>query len=42
MNLTLKVWRQKNSKADGKLVTYPLEDVSEHSLGEEKDRQRKN
>ena len=30
MNLTLRVWRQKNGEADGKLVTYPLNDVSEH------------
>lgn len=28
MNLTLKVWRQKNSKASGKFVTYKTDDVS--------------
>ncbi|MGZ4036136.1 MAG: succinate dehydrogenase/fumarate reductase iron-sulfur subunit [Bacteroidia bacterium] len=28
MNLTLKVWRQKNDKANGKLVTYPVTDIS--------------
>ena len=31
MNLTLKVWRQKNAKAKGALETYKLNDVSEHS-----------
>jgi succinate dehydrogenase / fumarate reductase iron-sulfur subunit len=29
MNLTLKIWRQKNSKTKGKFVTYKLNDVSE-------------
>ena len=29
MNLTLKVWRQKNRAASGKMVTYKLDDVSE-------------
>jgi succinate dehydrogenase / fumarate reductase iron-sulfur subunit len=29
MNLTLKVWRQKNSKEAGNLVTYPVKDISE-------------
>lgn len=28
MNLTLKVWRQKNDKETGKLVTYPVKDIS--------------
>ncbi len=28
MNLTLKVWRQKNSKAKGDLVTYPVKGIS--------------
>jgi len=28
MNLTLKVWRQKNGNAKGELVTYPVKDVS--------------
>jgi succinate dehydrogenase / fumarate reductase, iron-sulfur subunit len=28
MNLTLKVWRQKNSKANGQLETYQVKDVS--------------
>ena len=28
MNLTLKVWRQKNSKAKGKFETYQLKDIS--------------
>ena len=31
MNLTLKIWRQKNAKSKGKFVTYPIKDVSEHS-----------
>ncbi|MFT5617327.1 MAG: succinate dehydrogenase / fumarate reductase iron-sulfur subunit [Arenicella sp.] len=30
MKITLKVWRQKNSKTDGKLVTYQVDNVSEH------------
>ena len=29
MNLTLKIWRQKNSKEAGNLVTYPVKDISE-------------
>lgn len=29
MNLTLKVWRQKDSKSEGQLVTYPAPNVSE-------------
>jgi succinate dehydrogenase / fumarate reductase iron-sulfur subunit len=28
MKLTLKVWRQANTTAPGKMVTYPIEDVS--------------
>jgi len=28
MNFTLKVWRQKNKNSEGKLVTYPVNDVS--------------
>ena len=28
MNLTLKVWRQKNSKEQGKLETYQVKDIS--------------
>ena len=31
LNLTLKVWRQKNGKAKGGLETYPLNDVSPDS-----------
>lgn len=31
MNLTLKVWRQKNAKAQGKMETYQLNDVSPDS-----------
>ena len=31
MDLTLKVWRQKNSKAKGKIVTYNITEISEHS-----------
>jgi succinate dehydrogenase / fumarate reductase iron-sulfur subunit len=29
MNLTLKIWRQKNSKEAGNLVSYPVQDISE-------------
>jgi succinate dehydrogenase / fumarate reductase iron-sulfur subunit len=29
MNLTLKVWRQKNAKEAGNLMTYPVQDISE-------------
>jgi succinate dehydrogenase / fumarate reductase iron-sulfur subunit len=29
MNITLKVWRQKNEKTSGKLVSYEVKDVSE-------------
>jgi len=28
MNLTLKIWRQKNSKEAGNLVSYPIKDIS--------------
>src|SRR3989344_8371300 len=28
MNLTLKIWRQKNDKETGNLVTYPVKDIS--------------
>lgn len=28
MNLTLKVWRQANSQAKGKMETYKMEEVS--------------
>ncbi|TXD83749.1 succinate dehydrogenase/fumarate reductase iron-sulfur subunit [Subsaximicrobium wynnwilliamsii] len=28
MNLTLKIWRQKNAKTKGKMVDYPIKDVS--------------
>ena len=30
LNLTLKIWRQKDSKSNGKLETYKLNDVSTH------------
>jgi succinate dehydrogenase / fumarate reductase, iron-sulfur subunit len=29
MNLTLKIWRQKNADAKGKVVTYQVSDISE-------------
>ena len=29
MNLTLKIWRQKNSTSSGSMVTYPISDVSD-------------
>ncbi len=31
MDLTLKIWRQKNSKAKGKFVTYEVKDISSDS-----------
>ena len=31
MDLTLKVWRQKDAQSKGKLETYPIKDISEHS-----------
>ncbi|GLB52528.1 succinate dehydrogenase [Neptunitalea chrysea] len=30
MNLTLKIWRQKDSKAKGQMVEYKVTDISEH------------
>lgn len=30
MKLTLKIWRQKNHKSEGKIETYELDNVSEH------------
>jgi succinate dehydrogenase / fumarate reductase iron-sulfur subunit len=30
MNLTVRVWRQKGPNEKGKLVVYPLQDISEH------------
>lgn len=30
MNLTLKIWRQKNAQDKGRLETYPVTDISEH------------
>lgn len=30
MNLTLKVWRQKNAKDSGRMETYKVSDISEH------------
>ena len=30
MNLTLKIWRQKNSQDKGKMVDYKVTDISEH------------
>ncbi len=30
MNLTLKIWRQKDSKDKGQMVTYNVTDISEH------------
>ena len=31
MDLILKVWRQKDSRAKGKIETYPISNISEHS-----------
>lgn len=31
MDLTLKIWRQKNSNTEGKFVTYPVSNISEDS-----------
>ncbi len=31
MNLTLKVWRQKDAKSKGKLESYPVSGISEHA-----------
>ncbi|MHC4341645.1 MAG: succinate dehydrogenase/fumarate reductase iron-sulfur subunit [Planctomycetota bacterium] len=30
MDLTLHIWRQKDTRSQGRMVTYPLKDVSEH------------
>lgn len=30
MNLTLKIWRQKNASSKGKMETYPISGISEH------------
>ena len=30
MNLTLKIWRQKNSKEKGRMVDYKVTNISEH------------
>lgn len=30
MNLTLKIWRQKNATSKGKMETYPISGISEH------------
>ena len=30
MNITVRVWRQKNAEAEGKMVSYQVQDVSEH------------
>lgn len=31
MDLTLKIWRQKDAKSEGKMETYPIKNISEHS-----------
>lgn len=31
MDLTLKIWRQKDAKSEGKMETYPIKGISEHS-----------
>lgn len=31
MDLTLKIWRQKDVKSEGKMETYPIKNISEHS-----------
>ncbi len=31
LNLTLKIWRQRNPADKGKLVTYKVNNVSEHA-----------
>ena len=28
MNLTLQIWRQKNANTEGKIVEYPIQDIS--------------
>ena len=30
MNLTLKIWRQKDTSSKGKMVEYKISDISEH------------
>ncbi len=30
MNITVRIWRQKNAQSKGSMVTYPLDNVSEH------------
>src|SRR4051812_10584794 len=30
MNITVRVWRQNGPQAEGRMVSYPVEDVSEH------------
>ena len=30
MNLTLKIWRQKNATSAGAFETYPVQDISTH------------
>ena len=30
MNLTLKIWRQKDSKTKGQMVDYKVTEISEH------------
>lgn len=30
MNITVRIWRQKNAQSKGAMVTYPLDNVSEH------------
>ena len=30
MNLTLKIWRQKDAKSPGKMVTYPISNIEGH------------
>ena len=31
MNLTLRIWRQKNANTKGRLVSYPVKNISEHA-----------
>ena len=31
MDLTLKIWRQKDATSEGKMETYPIKNISEHS-----------
>ena len=33
MNLTLKIWRQKNNKAKGELVNYKVADICIYFIG---------